>query len=59
MWEVLCVIATQFATKVQLKDLTYILCFQDLISQIIQKKFFLLHCHIEIHVSFKDVSIKV
>jgi len=35
MKEVFFVVATQFATKVQLKDLTHMFCFQDFISQII------------------------
>jgi hypothetical protein len=50
MWENLFIVATQFAIKKQLKDLTQMLCF---VTNYI-KKVFILYSHIKIHVSFWD-----
>jgi hypothetical protein len=48
------IIATQFATNEQLKDLIHMFCLRISCYKLYKKRFVLLCSHIKIHVSFWD-----
>jgi hypothetical protein len=54
IWENLSIVATQFAIKKQLKDLTQMFCVLIPCHKLYKEGVFFLCSHIKIHVSFWD-----